>query len=55
MSTARRRALIVLVLVLTLNGGADAVEPVLAPTGTLRAAYIVTNLAQAKLIPAQGR
>ena len=49
MSTARRRALIVLVLVLTLNGGADAVEPVLAPTGTLRAAYIVTNLAQAKL------
>jgi polar amino acid transport system substrate-binding protein len=49
MSTARRRALIVLVLVLTLNGGADAVESVLAPTGTLRAAYIVTNLAQAKL------
>jgi polar amino acid transport system substrate-binding protein len=36
-------------LVLTLNGGARAVEPVLAPTGTLRAAYIVANLAQARL------
>jgi len=34
---------------LTLNDGAGAVDPVLAPTGTLRAAYIVTNLAQAKL------
>src|ERR1700675_567076 len=36
-------------LVLTLNGGAGAADPVLAPTGTLRAAYIVANLAQARL------
>jgi polar amino acid transport system substrate-binding protein len=34
---------------LTLNGGAAAAEPVLAPTGTLRAAYIVSNVAQARL------
>jgi polar amino acid transport system substrate-binding protein len=47
--TAWRRTLIVLALVFTLNNGAGAVDPVLAPTGTLRAAYIVTNLAQAKL------
>jgi polar amino acid transport system substrate-binding protein len=31
------------------NGGAGAADPVLAPTGTLRAAYIVANLAQARL------
>ena len=31
-----------------------AAEPVLAPTGTLRAAYIVANLAQAKRDPATG-
>src|SRR6202043_2406155 len=29
--------------------GAAAADPVLAPTGTLRAAYIVANLAQARL------
>src|SRR5260221_8892566 len=29
--------------------GAGAVDPVLAPTGTLRAAYIVSNVAQARL------
>lgn len=47
--TAWRRTLIVLVLVLALSDGAGAADPVLAPRGTLRAAYIVTNLAQAKL------
>jgi polar amino acid transport system substrate-binding protein len=31
-----------------------AAEPVLAPTGTLRAAYIVANLAQARRDPATG-
>jgi polar amino acid transport system substrate-binding protein len=41
-------------LVLTLNGGAGASDPVLAPTGTLRAAYIVANLAQGKLDPGTG-
>jgi polar amino acid transport system substrate-binding protein len=44
-----RRTLIVLALAVTLNDDAVAIDPVLAPTGTLRAAYIVTNLAQAKL------
>jgi polar amino acid transport system substrate-binding protein len=48
-ATAWRRTLIVVALVLTLNDGAGAADPVLAPTGTLRAAYIVTNLAQARL------
>jgi len=38
-----------LALVLTLNDGAVAADPVLAPTGTLRAAYIVSNVAQARL------
>jgi polar amino acid transport system substrate-binding protein len=47
--TAWRRTLIILALVLTVNDGAGAADPVLAPTGTLRAAYIVTNLAQARL------
>jgi hypothetical protein len=36
-------------VVLTLNDGAGAADTVLAPTGTLRAAYIVANLAQARL------
>ena len=45
----RRRIFTLLPLVLTLNGGAGAADPVLAPTGTLRAAYIVANLAQARL------
>ena len=35
-------------------GPAQAADPVLAPTGTLRAAYIVANLAQARLDPATG-
>jgi polar amino acid transport system substrate-binding protein len=35
-------------------GPAKAADPVLAPTGTLRAAYIVANLAQARLDPNTG-
>jgi len=35
-------------------GTAIAAEPVLAPTGALRAAYIVTNVAQARRDPATG-
>ena len=35
-------------------GTVMAAEPVLAPTGRLRAAYIVANLAQARLDPATG-
>jgi polar amino acid transport system substrate-binding protein len=34
---------------LTLNNSAGAADLVLAPTGTLRAAYIVSNVAQARL------
>jgi polar amino acid transport system substrate-binding protein len=37
-----------------LTDGAGAADPVLAPTGTLRAAYIVTNLAQARLDSSTG-
>jgi polar amino acid transport system substrate-binding protein len=44
-----RHIFALLPVVLTLNAGAGAADPVLAPTGTLRAAYIVTNLAQARL------
>jgi polar amino acid transport system substrate-binding protein len=36
-------------VVLALNDGAGAADRVLAPTGTLRAAYIVANLAQARV------
>jgi len=46
---AWRRMFALLPLVLTLNDGAGAADPVLAPTGTLRAAYIVSNVAQARL------
>ena len=46
---AWRHMLTLLALVLTLNDGAGAADPVLAPTGTLRAAYIVANLAQARV------
>src|SRR5258708_29477721 len=35
-------------------GPAKAADPVLAPTGTLRAAYMVASLAQARLFPATG-
>jgi polar amino acid transport system substrate-binding protein len=44
-----RHIFALLPVVLTLNDGAGAADPVLAPTGTLRAAYIVANLAQARL------
>ena len=44
-----RHIFALLPVVLALNDGAGAADPVLAPTGTLRAAYIVANLAQARL------
>src|SRR6266446_1664833 len=44
-----RHIFAILPVVLTLNDGAGAADPVLAPTGTLRAGYIVANLAQARL------
>src|SRR5260370_27779084 len=44
-----RHIFALLPVVLTLSDGAGAADPVLAPTGTLRAAYIVANLAQARL------
>jgi polar amino acid transport system substrate-binding protein len=47
------RALLLLVLLL-FAGSVKAADPVLAPTGTLRAGYIVTNVAQARLDPATG-
>jgi polar amino acid transport system substrate-binding protein len=47
------RALFLFLMVL-LAGPANAAEPVLAPTGALRAAYIVANVAQARLDPATG-
>src|SRR5512132_3544121 len=49
-----RHILALLPFVLTFNGGAGAADPVLAPTGTLRAAYIVSNVAQARLDPGTG-
>jgi len=52
-SNARRRATVAALLSL-LPGTIMAAEPVLAPTGTLRAAYIVANLAQATRDPATG-
>ena len=47
------RAFLLLVLLL-LAGPANAADPVLAPGGTLRAVYIVSNVAQARLDPATG-
>src|SRR6478672_892481 len=47
------RALLLLFLIL-LAGPVKAADPVLAPSGTLRAAYIVANVAQARLDPATG-
>jgi polar amino acid transport system substrate-binding protein len=47
------RAALLLLLVL-LSGPVQAADAVLAPTGTLRAAYIVANVAQARLDPATG-
>ena len=48
-----RRALLSLVAVLLASPG-KAADPVLAPSGTLRAAYIGPNVAQARLDPATG-
>ena len=48
------RALLLLLLVL-LAGPVKAADPVLAPSGTLRAGYIVTNVAQARLDTATGK
>src|SRR5262245_28794106 len=47
------RALLLLLLVL-LTGPVRAADPVLAPNGTLHAAFIVTNVAQARVDPANG-
>jgi polar amino acid transport system substrate-binding protein len=47
------RALLLLFSVL-LAGPVEAADPVLAPSGTLRAAYIASNVAQARLDPATG-
>jgi polar amino acid transport system substrate-binding protein len=47
------RVLLLLFLALFANP-VKAADPVLAPTGTLRAAYIVANVAQARLDPATG-
>src|SRR5262249_10918693 len=49
----RMRALLLLLLVL-LTGPVRAADPVLAPNGTLHAAFIVTNVAQARVDPANG-
>lgn len=48
------RALALLLLIL-LSGPLNAADLVLAPKGTLRAAYIVANVAQARLDPATGK
>ena len=52
-SNARTRATFTVLLSL-LTGTVMAAEPLVAPTGTLRAAYIVANLAQARRDPATG-
>ena len=52
-TNACRRATVAVLLSL-LTGTVMAAEPVVAPTGTLRAAYIVANLAQARRDPATG-
>ena len=45
---------VLLLALLALATQARAADPMLAPSGTLRAAYIVANLAQARLDPATG-
>ena len=45
---------VLLLLLILLTGPSVAADLVLAPTGTLRAAYIVANVAQARLDPATG-
>ncbi|WP_349605299.1 transporter substrate-binding domain-containing protein [Cupriavidus sp. DF5525] len=53
-SKALRRLRALLVLVAIPTGDATAAEAALAPTGTLRAAYIVANVAQARHDPVTG-
>jgi polar amino acid transport system substrate-binding protein len=43
-----------LLILVSLTASAQAADPVLAPTGTLRAAYIVSNVAQARVETATG-
>ena len=45
---------LLLLLSIVLAAPAIAADPVLAPTGTLRGAYIVANVAQARVDPATG-
>jgi polar amino acid transport system substrate-binding protein len=52
--SVRRHLRALLLLLLAFVEPARAADPVLAPTGTLRAAYIVANLAQARLDPSTG-
>jgi polar amino acid transport system substrate-binding protein len=52
--SARRWATFTFLPLSLLAGTVMAAEPVLAPTGTLRAAYIVANLAQARRDPVTG-
>jgi polar amino acid transport system substrate-binding protein len=53
-SHARRLATSIPLLLCLLAGTVAAAEPILAPTGRLRAAYIVANLAQARRDPGTG-
>jgi polar amino acid transport system substrate-binding protein len=53
-SDARRWVTVTLLLSSLLAGTVMAAESIVAPTGTLRAAYIVANLAQARRDPATG-
>lgn len=48
------KAAAALIFASVLTASTRAADPVLAPTGTLRAAYIVANLAQARLDPNTG-
>jgi polar amino acid transport system substrate-binding protein len=48
----RMRALLLVLLIF--GGQVHAADAVLAPSGTLRAAYIVANVAQARLDPTLG-
>jgi len=53
-AAGRRYFCTVVSLICVLGGNALAADIVLAPTGTLRAVYIVTNLAQARIEPQTG-
>ena len=45
---------VLLLVLLDARYAGEATDPMLAPGGTLRAAYIVANLAQARIDPATG-